>query len=257
MTGCKRGGLFIQFMQRLAPLGLAITAWHFMFAGQSRVPLTLRCIIGKGWGQGPQHSQSLHTICSHFPGLRVALPSSASQAKGLLLNSIFCDDPVVLFEARPLFDLEEEVPEPPYLYPLGKAKVVQEGSEITVVAISYLVESARKAVRELSEEGISVELIDLVSSSPVDYQTVCHSVKKTGRLIVLDISWGPLGLASEISAEVNERLFGELRSSIVRMTLPFYPAPTSAVLEGQYYLTVEDIVRKCKQVLKEIKIKGK
>jgi pyruvate dehydrogenase E1 component beta subunit len=140
-----------------------------MFGGSRSIPLTIRCIIGKGWGQGPQHSQSLHAICSHFPGLRVSLPSTPYQAKGLLLNSIFSNDPSILFEARSLFDLKEEIPSEPYVVPFGKATVVQEGTALTLAATSYLTIEAKKIAALLSQSGYSIEVVDITSSNPIDY----------------------------------------------------------------------------------------
>lgn len=221
--------------------------WHFMFGGKKPVSITLRCIVGKGWGQGPQHSQSLHAVFSHFPGIRVCLPSSAYQAKGLLLNSIFSNDPAILFEARPLYDLKEEVPLDPYLIPFGKANVERQGDDLTIAAVSYLVTEAKKAAEALSQEGISVEVIDIVSSNPIDHETLCASVRKTGRLVVLDISWKPFGLASEISAEIHSRLFRELKAPVERVTTPFWPAPTASTLEKNYYPNVDSIMNKCRE----------
>lgn len=221
--------------------------YHFMFGGKVKVPITIRLIIGKGWGQGPQHSQSLHSLFSHFPGVRVAIPSNPYDAKGILLNGIFSDDPVVIFEGRPLYSLEQDVPVNPYLIPFGQANILKDGTDITIISTSFLVSEALKASSELLKVGISAEVIDLVSASPIDIETITKSVAKTGRLLITDISWDRCGISAEISALVNERLFNKLKAPISRLTVPFSPAPTGVEMEKKYYPTSEQIIEKCKQ----------
>jgi len=225
--------------------------YHFMFGGKVKVPVTVRLIIGKGWGQGPQHSQSLHGMFAHFPGIRVVMPSSPYDAKGLLLNSVFSDDPVIIFEGRPLYSQEEAVPQEPYLLPFGQAKILKKGRDITVVASSFLVPEAVKAARRLKDQGISAEVIDLVSASPLDERTIISSVRKTGRLVVADVAWGPCGISAEISARINEKLFGKLRAPVKRLTVPFAPAPTGVLMEQAYYPTAESIVKACQSEVKK------
>lgn len=224
--------------------------YHFMFGGKVKVPITIRLIIGKGWGQGPQHSQSLHSMLAHFPGLRVVMPSSPYDAKGLLLNSIFSDDPAIIFEGRPLYSLEEEVPESPYLIPFGQAKILKKGKDITIVATSFLVPEVVKAAQRLEDQGISAEVIDLVCASPLDEQTIIDSVKHTGRLLIADVSWDRCGISAEISSMVNEKLFGKLRVPVKRLTVPFAPVPTGVLMEKAYYPTAEDIIKVCKSEVK-------
>jgi pyruvate dehydrogenase E1 component beta subunit len=223
--------------------------YHFMFGGKVNVPITIRLIIGKGWGQGPQHSQSLHSMFSHFPGIRVAMPSNPYDAKGILLNSIFSDDPCVIFEGRPLYSLEQEVPKDPYLVPFGKAKVINKGKDLTIVATSFMVPEAVKAAQALKMKGISSEVIDLVSSSPIDEKTVISSVRKTGRLLIVDISWDRCGISSEISALVNEKLFSKLAAPIKRLTVPFSPVPTGIEMEKKYYPGSESIIEECTRLM--------
>jgi pyruvate dehydrogenase E1 component beta subunit len=224
--------------------------WRFMLGGRARVPLAIRCIIGKGWGQGPQHSQSPHALLAHYPGLRVVMPTTASQAKGLLLNSLFGDDPVVILEGRSLHGVSGDVPEEPYVLPFGQARVVREGKHVTLAAVSYLLPEVEKAANELAKEGILADVIDLASISPVDYDTLCASVARTGRLVVADPSWAPCGFASEISAEVSERLFGRLAAPVARVTLPFHPTPTTSVLEAEFYPRSEVIVARARSLVR-------
>jgi pyruvate dehydrogenase E1 component beta subunit len=215
--------------------------WHFMFGGRCRVPLVVRCIIGKGWGQGPQHSQALHATLAHFPGLRVVLPSTPRDAKGLLLNALFGSDPTVILEARPLHGKSGPVPEALFTLPFGSCRVSRLGADVTLAATSYLVPEAEAAAESLAAEGIAAEVVDLVSASPVDIDGLEASVRKTGRLVVADVSWSPCGLASEISAEVSERLHGRLKAPVRRITPPFCPTPTAAALEALYYPNAESI----------------
>ena len=150
-----------------------------------------------------------------------------------------------------MFDLKEEVPEEPYVYPFGKAAVVQQGSDITLAAVSYLVEEAKKAAALLKRDGMVAEVIDIVSSNPIDYDTICASVRKTNRLVVLDISWEPFGLASQVSAEVSGRLLKELKGPVERITLPFFSTPTTSALESAYYPTADSIYKRCKVLFKK------
>lgn len=225
--------------------------YHFMFGGQLTVPLTMRLIIGKGWGQGPQHSQSLHSMLAHFPGLRVVAPADPYTAKGILLNSLFSDDPTVILEGRPLYSQTQEVPEAPYVYPFGKARRLREGSDITIVAVSFFVPEAVEAAKALESEGISAEVIDLVSINPLDIATIEASVRKTGRLLIADTSWSFCGISAEISAEIHARLFKVLKMPVERLTPPFSPTPTAAALEKQFYPTSTTVAERCRVMLKK------
>ena len=180
--------------------------WNFMFGGENRVPITIRLIIGHGWGQGPTHLQNLHSIFSHIPGLKVVMPSSAYDAKGLLLESIFDNDPTIFLEHRWLHNLESDVPIDSYRVPIGDAKIVTEGSDITIVSLSYMTIEALHAVNKLESRGLSCELIDLRSSSPIDWETIKNSVSKTGRLLAIDSSSKSFSVASEIIAMIS--IFG-------------------------------------------------
>lgn len=224
--------------------------YHFMFGGQIKVPLTLRLIVGKGWGQGPQHSQSVHSIFAHFPGLRVVTPSDPYSAKGILLNSIFSDDPVVIIEGRSLYSTTQDIPQEPYTLPFGKANILKRGNDIAIIAVSFLVPEALTAAKTLSQEGIEAEVIDVVSVNPLDLKTLYGSASKTGRVLIADTSWSFCGLSAEISATLSERLFGVLKAPIVRLTLPPSPTPTAEALEEQFYPTHKDIAEKCRQMVK-------
>jgi len=216
--------------------------WHYMFGGQGKVPITIRLIIGRGWGQGPTHSQNLQAWFAHVPGLKVVMPTSPADAKGLLLASIFDDNPVLFLEHRWLHNLAGEVPEQLYLTPLGQAKCLQEGSDLTIVALSYMTIEALHAIEVLKEQGISCELIDLCSINPIDWSTVYASVRKTGRLLALDTGCETGSVAGEVVARVSMNCFAELKQPPGRLALPDLPTPTSGSLTGEYYQRAEEIV---------------
>lgn len=223
--------------------------YYFMFGGQTRVPLTMRLIVGKGWGQGPQHSQSLHSMFAHFPGLRVVAPTDPYTAKGALLNSIFSDDPAIIFEGRTLYSESQEIPEKPYIVPFGRANLLAEGADLTIAAVSFLVPEAVKAAAELRKEGISAEVIDVVSINPLDLKTIAASVEKTGRLLILDSSWSFCGISAELSAQINECLFGALKAPVKRLTIPFASTPTAAELEKRFYPDSNTVIKTCRLML--------
>lgn len=227
--------------------------YHFMFGGQMKVPLTVRLIVGKGWGQGPQHSQSLHSMYAHFPGLRVVAPTDPYTAKGILLNSIFSDDPVVIFEGRSLYQQTQDIPQEPYTVAFARAQKVMDGDAITIVAVSFLVPEAIAAACALREKKVSAEVIDLVSINPLDIKTITDSVTKTGRLLIVDTSWAFCGISAEISAQVNELAFEKLKTPVRRLTIPFCPTPAAERLEKQFYPHKEQILECCLGMLREEK----
>ena len=223
--------------------------WHYMFGGQSKVPLTIRMLIGRGWGQGPQHSQSLHAWFAHIPGLKVVMPSTPHDAKGLLIASIEDDNPVVFFEHRWLHNIHGPVPEGHYTVPLGEPRVVSEGNDVTIVGTSYATIEALKAGRELKRDGINAEIIDLRTLTPRDDAAILASVRKTGRLVVVDQGTLTGGFAGEIVARVTEQAFAALKAAPVRVTLPDIPTPTTRGLSNYYYPTPRHIATAARRAL--------
>jgi pyruvate/2-oxoglutarate/acetoin dehydrogenase E1 component len=212
--------------------------WHYMFNGKSQVPLVVRMIIGRGWGQGPQHSQSLQAMFSLVPGLKVVMPTTAHDAKGMMISAIKDNNPVIFLEHRWLHHVEDAVPESIYEVPLDKAKILQEGSDITIAAFSYMSLEALIAARALfSVAGISVELIDMRSVRPLDAKTVIDSVKKTGRLIVTDTAYKTGSIAAELISQVVEGAFASLKAAPVRVCSPDFPTPTAPGMTEDYYPT--------------------
>jgi pyruvate dehydrogenase E1 component beta subunit len=219
-----------------------IANWHFMFGGQLSAPITIWTIINRGGEQAAQHSQALQAIFMHIPGLKVVMPSTPYDAKGLLVASIEEDNPVVYIDDRWLYQHVGEVPEDLYSVPIGKGVVRREGEDVTVVATSYLVCEAIKASENLGKEGIDVEVVDLRSLKPLDENLLFTSIKKTARLVVVDGGWKTCGVAAEISARIAEsETFRSLRAPIIRVSLPDTPAPASSALEKAYYPDAEKI----------------
>lgn len=224
--------------------------WHYMFGGQLSVPLTIWGIINRGGEQAAQHSQALQAIFMHIPGLKVVMPSTPYDAKGLLVASIEDNNPVIYIDDRWLYDYEGEVPEELYSIPIGKGVIRRKGKDITIVGISYMAVEACIAAEKLDKEGIDAEIIDLRSLKPLDENLLFKSVKKTGRLVVVDGGWKTCGMCAEISARVVESgIFNYLKTPIRRVSLPDTPAPASLALEKVYYRKSKDIISAVKKSL--------
>ncbi|MDR3553431.1 MAG: pyruvate dehydrogenase complex E1 component subunit beta [Syntrophobacteraceae bacterium] len=215
--------------------------WYYMNGGRSSVPVVIWGIINRGGEQAAQHSQALHATFAHVPGLKVVMPATPFDAKGLMIAAIRDPNPVVFIDDRLLYRVKDSVPEEIYEVEIGKGIVRRPGADLTLVATSFLAHEASKVVEELVEEQIDVELIDLRTVKPLDVDLILESVKKTGRLVIADGGWKTCGLAAEIAALVCERAFEVLKAPIRRVTLPDCPAPASAILEQQYYPTAQDI----------------
>ena len=215
--------------------------WHYMFGGSMRAPLVIRMVVGRGWGQGPQHSQSLQALFAHIPGLKVVMPTTPRDAKGLLFAAVEDNNPVVLLEHRWLYGIRDEVPEGLYRTPLGEARILRHGTDVTLVGVSYMALEALRAANRLADEGVSAEVIDLRTIRPWDERTILESVRKTGRLVVADTGWAEFGVATEIVSTAVEREFLALKAAPVRVALPASPSPTSPALAAQFYPRDGDI----------------
>jgi pyruvate/2-oxoglutarate/acetoin dehydrogenase E1 component len=208
---------------------------RYMYGGSVSVPIVVRSIIGKSWGQGAQHSQGLYSFFMHVPGIKVMAPSTPYDAKGGLIQSIRDDNPVMFVEHRLLHYLKGPVPESPYAVPFGKARVLAEGSDVTVIGISYMAVEALRARRHLEAVGISAEVIDPVSLSPLDMDTFEASVRKTGKLLVIDCGWTMCGAGTEIVTRVLERLQGDREIQFRRLGFEPVVCPTTKPLEDLFY----------------------
>ena len=228
--------------------------WRHMFGGKSSAPATFRAIINRGGEQGAQHSQSLHSWFAHIPGLKVVMPYSAKDARDLLIASVLADDPVVFMDDRWLYDEEELVENDFELINLKevKPKVINKGDQITLVGIGHSTKIIKEAIKIV--ENINAEIIDLRLLNPIDYSLILKSVKKTGRLIVVDSDWSSCGMASEIISSVCEQIHpNNLKSKPIKITLTDAPAPTSKPLEDIYYITPGQVAN---SILKSINEKN-
>src|SRR5260370_28767943 len=223
--------------------------WHYMFGGQSAIPLTIRMIVGRGWGQGPPHSPSLHAWFSHIPGLKVVAPSTPHDGKGMLIASIEDDNPVVFIEHRWLYSLHGPGPEGHYTVPLSRSRVMRTGKDVTLVGSSYATLDAMKAAAILAESGIEADVIDIRTLSPRDDAPILESVRKTGRIVVADQGQLSNGYSADLVAMVVERAFASLKAPPARVALPDAPTPTTRALSNYYYPTPRHIVAAARKAL--------
>lgn len=227
--------------------------WNYMFGGAVGVGLVIRSIIGRGWGSAAQHSQSLQATFAHYPGLKVVMPATPYDAKGLLTSAVYDGNPVISIEHRWLYEHVGHVPEEPYTVPIGEAIVRREGTDVTIAALSLMVFESMRAAEALEREGISSEVIDLRGLKPLDAAAVIDSVKKTGHLVVADTGWTEYGAGSEVIARITEdpEAFAAMKGPARRVALPDVPTPASAVLEGAYYRDSSHIAAAVRQTLGE------
>ena len=225
--------------------------FRYMYGEQASVPLVVRCPAGAGRGYGPSHSQSLERWFVATPGLKVAAPATARDAKGMLKAAIRDDNPVIFIESKLLYGRRGEVPEEDYVVPLGAARVVQDGTDVVIVAYSRMVEEALKAARALAESGVSAEVVDLRSLSPLDMDTVTASVEKCGRVVVVEEGHLTGGVGAEVGARIMERCFDFLEAPIRRVAALDVPVPASVVLERAATPDWEDIGRAAVEIVQQ------
>jgi pyruvate/2-oxoglutarate/acetoin dehydrogenase E1 component len=215
--------------------------FRYMFGGKARTPLVIRAMYGAGFRAASQHSQSLYPIFTHIPGLKVVIPSSAYEAKGLLIQAIRDDDPVIFLENKVLYDKEEEVPDEPYTIPFGEANLTREGEDVTIVAIGRMVGLANEAADRLAKQGISCTVLDPRTTSPLDTATILECVEETGRLVIVDEASPRCNIATDISALVAQEAFGSLKAPIRMVCPPHVPVPFAPNLEDAYVPSVAKI----------------
>jgi pyruvate dehydrogenase E1 component beta subunit len=238
------GTSFDQLLNQAAKL-------RYVYGGKVSVPMVIRTVAGAGFRAAAEHSQTLYSMYTHIPGLKVVAPATAFDAKGLLIAAIRDPDPVIFIEHKRLYLYEDEVPVEPYAIPLGQAKIRRQGSDVTIVGIQKMVHTALDAATRLEAMGISAEVIDPRSYSPLDEETILASIRKTRRLVIVDESYPRCSLATDIAAIAAERAFDRLVSPIRRITAPHAPVPFSPVLEDAYVpqpSTVVDAVRELMRV---------
>jgi len=220
--------------------------WNYMTGGKENCPIVFWLIINRGGEQAAQHSQALQAIFSHIPGLKVVAPSNPSDAKGLLISAVYDGNPVVYVDDRWLYNMEGDVSDDFYKTPIGKAEVKKSGKDITIISYSYILNKCLEAAEDLKSGGIDVEVIDLKTIKPLDKETIFESVKKTGKVLIVDASWKSFGVSAEISALISEQPI-KLKSPIKRLCLPDSPAPANSDLEKEYYISKEDIIKSIKE----------
>lgn len=251
-----RADFLLLVMNQLVNMAASVS---YGSAGKLHAPLVIRAIIGRGWGQGPQHSKSLQSIFAHIPGLKVVMPSRAYDAKGLLISAIRDNNPVVFLEHRWLHWMHGEVPKTSYTIPLGESFVLRQGKDLTIVATSWMNVEAFKASEILSQKhGIEVEIVDVRTIYPLDDETIIKSVNKTGHCIVADYDWEFCGFSAEIGARVSEKCFGKLKSPVKRIAFPQVFTPTTRPLENKFYPNAITIIREVEEKfgLKKADLKG-
>jgi acetoin:2,6-dichlorophenolindophenol oxidoreductase subunit beta len=224
--------------------------WSYLFNGRISVPLVIRAVINRGGEQGAQHSQALHSLFMHIPGLKVVMPSTPADAKGLLIAAVEDPNPVLYIDDRWLYEHSGEVPESMFPVPIGAASVTRSGRDVSIIGISSMAHEALAAAEILNCEGIDAEVIDLRSLKPWDHARVLDSVRKTGAAVVADPGWRTAGASAEIAATIAEEAFQHLRAPVARVTLPDAPAPSSRSEEQAYYPGALEIARAARLLAK-------
>ncbi|NOY12926.1 MAG: alpha-ketoacid dehydrogenase subunit beta [Deltaproteobacteria bacterium] len=247
--------MFIDFMGVcLDQIANQAAKFRYMFGGKAKTPVVIRTTIGGGFRAAAQHSQCWYPVFTHIPGIKVVVPSSPYDAKGLLTTAIRDNDPVIFCEHKALYALQGEVPEDSYTIPFKQANIVRAGKDVTIVALGLMVHRASEAAALLAEDGIETEIIDPRTTSPLDTETILSSVEKTGRLVVVDEASGRCGMAADISAMVAQKAFYALKTQIEMVTPPFTPVPFSPVLEDAYLPDASKIATAVRAVLEQKKI---
>ena len=223
--------------------------FRYMFGGKAETPVVIRTMYGAGFRAAAQHSQCLYSVFTHIPGLKVVMPATPYDAKGLLIQAIRDNDPVIFCEHKVLYTLEGDVPEEPYTIPFGEASVVREGKDVTIVTLGRMVHMATQAADNLAKAGVKCEVIDLRTTSPMDEDTVLESVENTGRLVVVDEAHPRCNIATDVSALVADRAFDSLKAPIKMVTAPHVPVPFSDVLEDLYIPNAAKIEAAVKAVM--------
>ncbi|HLB07743.1 MAG TPA: alpha-ketoacid dehydrogenase subunit beta [Alphaproteobacteria bacterium] len=222
--------------------------FRYMFGGKAETPVVVRTMIGAGFRAAAHHSQSLYAIFTHVPGLKCVVPSNPYDAKGLLIQSIRDNDPIIFCEHKLLYGMEGEVPEEPYVVPLGEANVVREGDDASIITLGRMVHHANDVAEKLAKDGIDVEVIDLRTTSPIDEETILDSAEKTGRVVVLDEATPRCSIARDVAALIGEQRFRSLKAPVKTITAPHVPVPFSDALEDLYIPSREKIEAAVREV---------
>ena len=231
-----------------------VAKFRYMFGGKSRCPITIRMPYGAGFNAAPQHSQVIHQFVTAMPGLKVVMPTTPADAKGLLAQSIRDDDPVIFLEHKALYAVKGEVPDEDYVIPFGNARHVTQGDDITILATGMMVGFAEKAAADLAQDGISCDILDLRTTSPLDEEAILDSVEHTGRLVIVDEAPPRCSLATDLSGLVAQKAFSSLKAPIEMITAPHSPVPFSRELESAYLPSPDKIVAAASRLMSYRKV---
>jgi len=223
--------------------------FRYMFGGKAVTPVVIRTMYGAGFRAASQHSQCLYPLFTHIPGLKVVVPSNPYEAKGLMIQAIRDDDPVIFFEHKAMYDVEGDVPDEPYAIRFGEANVSREGEDVTIITLGRMVNFANEAADNLAKMGVGATVVDLRTTSPLDVETVLETARETGRVVVVDEAHPRCSIATDIAALVAEQAFGSLKAPIRMVTSPHAPVPFSPALEDLYIPSVARIEAAVREVL--------
>jgi pyruvate/2-oxoglutarate/acetoin dehydrogenase E1 component len=220
-----------------------VSSFSYGSAGRMNVPLVIRAVVGRGWGQGYQHSKTMHSAFAHIPGLKVVAPTTVADAKGLLVAAIRDDNPVLVIEHRWLYWQQGHLPDGDYTVRIGEPSIIRKGSDLTVIATSWMNVEAVKAAEILERRGVHIEIVDPRTLAPLEDEMLVASVEKTGHCIVADNDWSFCGFGAEVAARISEKCFGKLKSPVERIGFAHVPCPTSRHLENEFYPNAVSIIR--------------
>jgi acetoin:2,6-dichlorophenolindophenol oxidoreductase subunit beta len=223
--------------------------FRYMFGGKAVTPVVIRTMYGAGFRAASQHSQCLYSLFTHIPGLKVVLPSNPYEAKGLMIQAIRDDDPVIFFEHKTMYDIEADVPDEPYAIPFGEANVTREGRDVTIITLGRMVNFANEAADNLAKKGVAATVVDLRTTSPLDAETVLETARETGRVVVVDEAHPRCSIATDVAALIAEQAFASLKAPIKMVTSPHAPVPFSPALEDLYIPSVAKIEAAAQEVL--------
>ena len=223
---------------------------RYMFGGKADMPMVLRASYGAGASSASQHSQALYPIFTHIPGLKVVVPSNPYDAKGLLINAIRDEDPVIFLEHKMLYDISAEVPDEAYTVPFGEAGIIREGEDVTLISVGKMVNVCQEAANELAKENVSASILDLRTISPLDEETILEFTEETGRMVIVDEAYPRCGVAADVSSIIVEKAFSYLKAPIKKVTPPHSPVPYAPNLEQAFLPSSQNVIDAVKEVIR-------
>ena len=223
---------------------------RYMFGGKADMPMVLRASYGAGASSASQHSQALYPIFTHIPGLKVVVPSNPYDAKGLLINAIRDEDPVIFLEHKMLYDISAEVPDEAYTVPFGEAGIIREGEDVTLISLGKMVNVCQEAANELAKENVAASILDLRTISPLDEETILEFTEETGRVVIVDEAYPRCGVAADVSSIIVEKAFSYLKAPIKKVTPPHSPVPYAPNLEQAFLPSSQKVIDAVKEVIR-------